>query len=91
MHTFNGFIFGCLVFHSNLIAKSKSYSGIAPIGIGPQVLPPLGVGGFVKLRHVADDKPSTSTKESQQTQPDKQQQQQEGEEGEEADTTEVST
>ncbi|XP_060651600.1 LOW QUALITY PROTEIN: uncharacterized protein LOC132788284 [Drosophila nasuta] len=73
----------------NLIAKSKSHSGIAgvgvgvlPIGIGPQVLPPLGIGGFVKLRHVADDKPSTSTtKEPHQTEDaDKQQQQQEQEE-----------
>ncbi|XP_030081129.1 uncharacterized protein LOC111597740 isoform X3 [Drosophila hydei] len=48
----------------NLIAKSKSYSGIA----GPQ-LPPLNAGGFVKLRHVDTDKPNTST----QSQPDKQQ------------------
>ncbi|XP_062129122.1 uncharacterized protein LOC133840938 isoform X4 [Drosophila sulfurigaster albostrigata] len=76
----------------NLIAKSKSHSGIAgvgvgvgvgvlPIGIGPQVLPPLGIGGFVKLRHVADDKPSTSTtKEPHQTEAaDKQQQQQQQE------------
>ncbi|TDG53251.1 hypothetical protein AWZ03_000066 [Drosophila navojoa] len=47
----------------NLIAKSKSYSGIA----GPQ-LPPLNAGGFVKLRHVDTDKPSTST----QSPPDKQ-------------------
>ncbi|XP_067642912.1 uncharacterized protein [Eurosta solidaginis] len=42
---------------SSLIAKSKSHSDIvAPtggvaIGFGPQ-LPPLGSGGFVKLRHV---------------------------------------
>ncbi|KAL7733612.1 hypothetical protein ACLKA6_005068 [Drosophila palustris] len=82
----------------NLIAKSKSYSsgvGIG-IGIGPQVLPPLnvGVGGFVKLRHVADadnDKPSTSTKESSSltlTQSDKQRQQAKEEE-EATDTTET--
>lgn len=54
---------------SNLIAKSKTHSGIATAaGIGPQVLPPLGVAGFVKLRHVAaDDKPSTSSSSSSAT------------------------
>ncbi|XP_030568416.1 supervillin-like isoform X1 [Drosophila novamexicana] len=57
----------------NLIAKSKSYSGIAaaPSGTGPH-LPPAGARGFVKLRHVDSDKPSTSTEESTQSQPDNQ-------------------
>ncbi|XP_064539433.1 serine-rich adhesin for platelets-like isoform X3 [Drosophila montana] len=57
----------------NLIAKSKSYSGIAAqhSGTGPPQLPPAGARGFVKLRHVdAADKPSTSTEESTQSQPD---------------------
>lgn len=90
---------------SNLIAKSKTHSGIATAaGIGPQVLPPLGVAGFVKLRHVAaDDKPSTSSSSSSATPGtsrkesiDKTAEVQEareeaaGEEGEEGESTEVS-
>ncbi|XP_039230331.1 pneumococcal serine-rich repeat protein isoform X3 [Drosophila yakuba] len=58
----------------NLVAKSKSHSGIAaPIGLGPQLPPlPLG-GGFVKLRHVAkeEDTSSSSTTSSAKESPDK--------------------
>lgn len=73
MHTFNGLSsvsFSC----SNLVAKSKSHSGIsAPIGLGPQLPPlPLG-GGFVKLRHVAkeEDTSSSSNTSSAKESPDK--------------------
>ncbi|XP_070070874.1 uncharacterized protein Svil isoform X2 [Drosophila takahashii] len=61
----------------NIVAKSKSLSGIAaaPIGLGPQLPPlPLG-GGFVKLRHVAKEEESTSsssTASSAKESPDKQ-------------------
>ncbi|KMY97089.1 uncharacterized protein LOC6736492 isoform X13 [Drosophila simulans] len=58
----------------NIVAKSKSHSGIsAPIGLGPQLPPlPLG-GGFVKLRHVAkeEDTSSSSTTSSAKESPDK--------------------
>ncbi|KAI8039187.1 hypothetical protein M5D96_007904, partial [Drosophila gunungcola] len=50
----------------NLVAKSKSHSGIAaaPLGLGPQ-LPPLPIGGgFVKLRHVAKEEDPTTTSSS---------------------------
>jgi len=75
MHTFNGLIV-CLCFFccSNLVAKSKSHSGIsAPIGLGPQLPPlPLG-GGFVKLRHVAkEEETSSSSTSSAKESPDKQ-------------------
>ncbi|XP_017070765.1 mucin-12 isoform X3 [Drosophila eugracilis] len=59
---------------SNLVAKSKSHSGIsAPIGLGPQLPPlPLG-GGFVKLRHVAkEEETSSSSTSSTKESPDKQ-------------------
>nr|XP_036670783.1 uncharacterized protein LOC108012451 isoform X3 [Drosophila suzukii] len=58
----------------NLVAKSKSHSGIsAPIGLGPQLPPlPLG-GGFVKLRHVAkEEETSSSSTSSAKESPDKQ-------------------
>ncbi|XP_044314129.1 uncharacterized protein LOC108052880 isoform X5 [Drosophila rhopaloa] len=59
----------------NLVAKSKSHSGIAaPLGLGPQ-LPPLPIGGgFVKLRHVAkeEETPSSSSTSSAKESPDKQ-------------------
>ncbi|XP_017482180.1 PREDICTED: uncharacterized protein LOC108371181, partial [Rhagoletis zephyria] len=59
---------------SNLIAKSKSHSVIAPpaggiaIGIGPQ-LPPLGSGGFVKLRHVDNSAQEEQQQQQQQGEP----------------------